>query len=181
MDIFGKNDHVKIDQAHAELLKGLVVANKPKSILELGIGGGASADAILEGLAFNQQQYDYTLVDNWMDFGYKAPDIVVEKYSNKINLITSNEKDFVFSCRSSYDFIMSDADHESTDQWFEYVYENILNDSGILCYHDISVFYPNLLTIYNKCKERKLSHKLFNRNSLSTEKCERGLLVIFKN
>ena len=186
MAIFGDDEGVKIDTAHAELLKGLVIAHKPTTILELGAGGGKSADAILEGLEYNQQSYDYTLVDNWLDFGYFMPSGLEERYEGKITrIVTANEKDFIFNCQNKYDFIMSDADHNQTDQWFEHVYNNLLNDFGILIYHDINLFdeqaFPNLRTIYEKCKTYGLSHMLFNKNSLPEERCERGLLVIFRN
>ena len=68
---FGQDETVKVDQAHADLLTGLIVANKPKTVVELGIGGGQGSDAIIKGLAYNGQEYDYTIVDNWMDWNYE--------------------------------------------------------------------------------------------------------------
>jgi hypothetical protein len=74
--------------------------------------------------------------------------------SNKINIITSDEKDFIFSTQEKYDFIMSDADHHHTNEWFQYVYDNLLLSVGILIYHDVNLFpeidgsFPNLLEIY---------------------------------
>lgn len=182
---FGKDENVKIDIAHAELLRGLIMSHKPKTILELGVGGGQSTDAILAGLEYNQQQYDYTLVDNWFDFGFKQPDEVGELYGSKIKIVTSEEKEFVFDCKQKFDFIMSDADHHRTDQWFEYVYQNLLNPNGILIYHDVNLIdaeaFHNLANIYHRCKELVLPHMLFNRNSKPDERCQRGLLVIFKH
>lgn len=181
---FGQDEGVKIDQAHADLLRGLIVSHKPKTILEMGVGGGQGTDAMLDGLDYNQQPYEYTLVDNWMDFGYIQPPEVAERYGSKVKIITSDEREFVFSCKDKFDFIMSDADHMRTDQWFEYVYSELLNSDGILVYHDINLFdadaFKNLISIYDKCKEFGLSHKLFNANSLPDERCQRGLLVIFK-
>jgi predicted O-methyltransferase YrrM len=186
MSQFGTDEGIKIDVAHAMLLNGLVVSNKPKTILELGIGGGQGTDAILSGLDYNQQPYDYTLVDNWNDFGFQQPPEVTERYGHRINsIITSNERDFVFGCNKTFDFIMSDADHHSTDQWFKYVFDTLLNPGGILIYHDINLFdndaFKNLISIYNECKTLNLKHKLFNKNSLPTERCQRGLLIIFKD
>lgn len=181
---FGTDEGVKIDQAHADLLRGLVVAQKPKTILELGIGGGQGTDAILSGLDYNQQPFAYTLVDNWFDFQGQQPLEVAEKYGSRINIITSDERDFVFSCETKFDFIMSDADHFNTEKWFEYVYSELVNDNGILCYHDVNLVdneFVNLREIYYKCREYGLAYKLFNQNSLPTERCQRGLLVIFKN
>jgi hypothetical protein len=42
-------------------------------------------------------------------------------------------------------------------------------------------WFPNLKKILDKTQERNLSHFLFNKDSLASERCYRGLLVIFKN
>jgi predicted O-methyltransferase YrrM len=181
--MFRNNDAVKVDKAHAETIKGLIYGQKPTKVLELGLGGGESTEAILEGLAYNKQKYEYTLVDNWVDYGYKMPEGVMEMYSDRINVVTSDEKEFVFSTKDKYDFIFSDADHYRTNLWFEYVYDNLLEKDGILIYHDINFFEEcllNLREIYYTCVKRNLKFKLFNRNSLPDERCHRGLLVIFK-
>jgi predicted O-methyltransferase YrrM len=179
---FGQDETVKIDRAHADLLTGLVKSSKPKTVLELGIGGGQATDAILAGLDYNQQTFNYTLVDNWLDFGGVMPEVVGETYGNRINIVTSGECEFVFSCNEKYDFIMSDADHHNTQNWFEYVYDSLLADDGILVYHDVMLTsqFPNLLEILYRCQEFNLKYKLFNKDSLPTEMCYRGLLVIFK-
>jgi predicted O-methyltransferase YrrM len=180
---FGQDEGVKIDQAHADLITGLIKSHKPKTVLELGIGGGQSTNAMLAGLDYNQQTFDYTLVDNWMDFGGVMPDEVKDLYEKRITIVTSNEKDFVFGANKKYDFIMSDADHHQTDQWFEYVFDTLLADNGILCYHDVNLIeneFVNLRNIYYRCQEFNLKHFLFNKNSLPSERCQRGLLVIFK-
>lgn len=179
---FGEDNNIKIDVAHADLLRALVVAGKPKKVLELGIGGGQATDAILSGLEYNQQDYEYTLVDNWLDFGRKMPPEVQERYGSRVNLVTLDEREFVFACKEQYDLIMSDADHHNTDQWFEYVFEHLVAEGGILCYHDVTLVdqFPNLLTILNRCQEYNLNHKLFNKDSRPGEMCYRGFLVIFK-
>jgi predicted O-methyltransferase YrrM len=182
---FGTDESVKIDQAHAELLKGLIVSHKPKTVLELGVGGGQGTDAMLSALEYNQQASEYTLVDNWHDFKFKQPPEVTERYGDRIEIVTCNEREYVFGCSKTFDFIMSDADHHRTDQWFEHVYNNLLNEGGILVYHDINLVdadaFHNLVNIYRDCKRLQLSHFLFNKNSRSDERCQRGLLVIFKN
>lgn len=181
--MFKNNENVKIDEAHSLTLKGLIYSLKPKKIIELGLGGAKSLDAILEALEYNQQPYEYTLVDNWQDFGFKIPDGLLELYNGRVNIITSNEKEFVYKTTDKYDFIFSDADHSNTEKWFEYVYDNILENDGILAYHDVNFFqndFINLREIYYTCVRRNLKFKLFNKNSLPNERCERGLLVIFK-
>lgn len=182
------NESVKIDICHAELIKGLVMATKPSNILEIGVGGARSMDAVLDAIEYNQNNPQYTVVDNWCDFAGKIPEEFLEIYGPYItNLITSGEKEFVFSNhQDKYDFIISDADHHRTNEWFEYVYENLLEDSGILIYHDINLFpdrsdcFQNLAQIYEACVNLKLKYKIFNKSTLPTEKCHRGLLVIFK-
>ncbi len=182
---FGQDEGVKIDRAHANMVQALVECNKPQTILEFGIGGGQSTDAILAGLYFNQQPFEYTLVDNWHDWGGQRPAGVNEKYGDRITIIDSGEREYVFSCEKRYDFIMSDGDHFQTDQWFEYVFENLLNPGGIIIYHDVNFVdadaFMNLKNLYFKCKEYNIRHQLFNRNSRSDERCQRGLLIIFKD
>lgn len=186
--MFGQNESVKIDLVHAKLVGGLVASLKPDNILELGIGGGRSTDEILNSIQFNQNNPKYTLVDNWYDFGYVMPNEVKERYSDKINIVTSNEKDFIFSTKDKYDFIMSDADHHHTNEWFEYVYDELLLPEGILIYHDVNLYpeieggsFANLLEILYKCQERKIHYKLFNKSTIPGERCHRGLMVIFKH
>lgn len=182
------NESVKIDICHAELIKGLVMASKPTNILEMGVGGARSMDAVLDAIEYNQTSTNYTVVDNWCDFAGEIPTEFLEIYGDSITtLITSNEKDFVFSQHENkYDFIISDADHHHTNEWFEYVYENLLEIGGILIYHDINIFpekgdcFRNLIEIYDKCKSLNLNYKLFNKSSLEKERCHRGLMVIFK-
>ena len=177
---------VKIDVAHANLLNGLVQSNKPRTVLEIGLGGGQATDAILSGLEYNQQSYQYDIVDCWLDWGGVMPPGVTEKYASRCNIITAFEKDYVFGTDKTYDFIMSDGDHHNAEKWFEHVFDKLLNPGGILIYHDINVFnepdsFPNLVEIYEKCKKYNLSHHLFNANSLEDERCQRGLLIIFKH
>jgi predicted O-methyltransferase YrrM len=181
---FINKESVKIDQAHADLLYGLIVSSKPKKVLELGVGGGKSADAILAAIQYNNNNCEFTIVDNWYDFGFKMPNEVFDRYGKYANIVSSSEKDFVFSCQEKFDFIFSDADHYATEQWFEYVYENLLYKGGILIYHDINLFeesFPNLRQILFDCQKLNLNYFLFNQNSLIGERCHRGLLVIFKN
>lgn len=173
---------VAVDDCHADLIENLIKCNKSKKILELGFGSGASTDSILRGLQFNNIQFDYTLVDSWYDWQGEIQKNVIEKYQN-IKFISSSEESFVKGTLEKYDFIMSDADHLNTDRWFYYVYKNLLEDGGILIYHDVNFFskeFINLRNIFYKAKFRNLNFHLFNKNSRSEERCERGLMVIFK-
>jgi len=181
--MFKQNEYVKVDKAHAEVIKGLVYGQKPKTILEMGLGGGESTDAILEALKYNGQPYNYILVDNWEDHNYTMPEGVMELYSTKVNIVTSSEASFVMSTKERFDFIMSDADHTHAQLWFDYVYDTLLNPDGILIYHDINLFedtFENLRVILYRCNQRRIKYKLFNKNTVIGERCHRGLLVIFK-
>jgi len=181
---FGHNEIVKIDKCHSDLIFGLLVSQKPESILEFGIGGGQSTDSILKAIEDNQKKPRYVLVDNWCDFGGICPQVVLDKYASKLNLITSSEEDYTYSCKEKFDFIFSDGDHNNANKWFEYTYENILKENGILIYHDISLSesdFPNLREIYNICLYKNIHHILFNKNNKANERCQRGLLVIFKH
>lgn len=174
---------IAVDVSHAYMLTALVAARKPQKILELGFGAGASCRAILEGLNFNIQPYSFTLADNWLDFGGVPPSETSEEQYKNINFITSAEKEFVFECIEKFDFIFSDADHQHTQEWFEHVYNNLLRKEGILIYHDVTCtqFFPNLMQIYADVVRKDIHHMLFNYNSRPDERCDRGLLVIFKH
>jgi predicted O-methyltransferase YrrM len=183
MPQFNTLDGIQVDDAHVALINGIVKSQKPQRILELGLGSGTTTDAILDGLTFNQQPYEFTLVDLWLEPGWnnQCPPEAVEKYSPYIDIITSDEKTYVFSCAKTFDFIMSDADHMHTQEWFEYVYSELLEPGGTLLYHDVTdMYFPNLKEIYEKCKQYELRFTLFNKNSRADERCQRGLLVIYK-
>ncbi len=174
---------VKIDDCHVSLIFSLVKSHKPNSVLELGFGSGNSAKAILSACGYNQKKCKYTLVDNWMDFGRKIPDEFQEYLDENwtIDVVTSEEKDYIDSCSETFDFILSDADHSSCHRWFDRVYNDILNPGGILIYHDVtSPEYKNLYGIVVVCALKGLSHVVFSKSSRPDERCERGLLVIFK-
>jgi predicted O-methyltransferase YrrM len=173
---------VAVDHAHAALLFALVMVQKPRRLLEIGMGSGKTADAILEALEYNGGEHAYTLVDSWLDFGGVMPEEVRRKYAGRITLVSADEVEFVAACRSRFDFIFSDGDHDTAEQRFERVYGELLEDGGILAYHDVAnPQYPNLARITAACVERGIAHRLFARSSRPDERCERGLLVIFKS
>jgi predicted O-methyltransferase YrrM len=177
-------DHlVKIDGNHAELVRALVMCHKPRRVLELGFGAGEATRAILGGLRYTRQEFAYTLVDNWHDFGGKRPEATLALEYEGIDFVTRGEREFVSACEANYDFVFSDADHHNTQQWFSVVYERLLARGGVLIYHDVtnSAGFPNLLHIYEDVLRNAYHHMLLNRNSVPGERCDRGLLVIFKH
>lgn len=178
-------DIVKIDECHITLIYGLIVAHKPASILELGYGSGASLNSNLWACTYNQNNPRYVVVDNWLDYGYQKPAFLTKYDDNvknvKVSFVTADEGDYVRDCNETFDFILSDADHQRTDQWFERVYDELLADNGILIYHDVTnKVFPNLDSILQKCEREHLRYMLFNKNSIPGERCDRGLLVISK-
>lgn len=187
---------VAVDDCHADLVYGLIRSHKPQNILELGVGSGRTTREILKAVAANEEgelhpkykKASLTLVDNWVDWQHKKPDFVKE-FDGKLTLVEKPERDFVFDCRERYDFIFSDADHWNTDKWFDYVYDRLLENNGVLMYHDVSTQNPlpdndlrfhNLESILVKCKTRGISHVHMDRCSTKGERCYRGLLAIFK-
>lgn len=174
---------VAIDNNHSALTTALISCQKPRKILELGFGSGESCRSILNGLSYNNQSYEFTLVDNWYDFNGIPPDEINKDTYHNVKFITSGEFDYIKSCQEKFDFIFSDADHFNTQKWFLHVYQNMLNTGGILIYHDVTnvSIFPNLLKIYVDTTKNNIHHALFNHNSRTDERCDRGLLVIFKN
>jgi len=173
---------VRIDQAHIDLIAGLVKANKPKITLEIGMGSGSVTDAIIQAQQYNQIDLQHTVVDNWHDWNFNRPPDVDSRYPD-VNIITATEYDFVHTTDHTFDFIISDGDHHNAERWFGRVYNELLNPGGILIYHDVNTVereFLNLLEILYYCQTHNIRHHLFNQNSRSDERCQRGLMVIFK-
>ena len=176
------NDVVKIDANHANLVCALVMCTKPRRILELGFGAGEATRSILVGLRYNKTAFEYTVVDNWVDFGGTQPAITTNEEFSSVKFITSGEYEFIKEPHALFDFIFSDADHYNTQHWFEHVYTNLLGRGGILIYHDVTnPGFPNLLRIYTDSVRKNYNHILLNVSSRPDERCGRGMLVIFKH
>lgn len=174
------NQMVAIDDNHCQLITSLIRSHKSRVLLELGYGSGRSTKAILEGVNFNSVHVHYDVVDNWVD-NKGQPWAHPESLSPMIKFHNATEKDYVFGCGHKYDFILSDADHFGANKWFDRVYNDLLLPNGILIYHDVTTgFFVNLHDIYTACVNYKIPHMLFSKNTLKSERCDRGLLVIFK-
>jgi len=172
---------VKIDECHAFFAKALIMTRKPQKILEFGFGAGEATRAILEGLAFNRVPFEYTLVDNWLDFDGRRSQRSFSPTFRAVRFVTQDESVYVSSCQDSYDFIFSDADHFGAERWFPDVYDRLLKPGGTLVYHDVkNPMFPNLHEIYDGVRRQNLDHLLLDRSVREDEQCERGMLVIFK-
>ena len=172
---------LSIDQVHAELLCGLVAAHKPRRVLEIGYGGGASARAICAGLGSfcAPGEAHYTLVDNWAEWRGQRPELQIRMPSHAMEVITANEEDYVKGFDGEpFDFIMSDGDHDRAHEWADRVYGELASDRAIIVYHDTNdPAYPGLYKLPGKYRGQSVH---FTRKSRPYERCDRGLLVIFK-
>jgi predicted O-methyltransferase YrrM len=177
--IYQTNPIVAMDHNHIELIGSLIKCNKPKTVLEIGIGSGLVTKTIIDSFSFNEMEIRLTCVDNFIDWNGNTP-LGFETYMDIINFISKDERTFIHECNSTYDFIISDADHHHTNEWIDKTL-NILNPGGILIYHDVTnKDFVNLYSIINYVQQHKLNHFLFNKNSKPTERCDRGLLIINK-
>lgn len=178
--IYKTNPNYAIDLNHIQLIHSLILSHKPQSVLEIGIGTGLVTKNIIDAFVYNQIPLDLTCVDSFIDWNGATP-IGFETFQQHIKFINKNEKDFISSCLDTYDFIISDADHHHTNEWVDKTY-SLLNKKGIIIYHDVTNNeFPNLYDIIKYVEKNNINHVVFNKSSLGTERCERGLLVVFKN
>lgn len=177
--LYKANPEVMMDSNHLNLIYSLIICHKPKSILEIGIGTGAVTAQIIRANQYNNISAHLTCVDNFYDWSGTPPQEYWDM-KKQIEFIVSDEQTFVANCATTYDFIISDADHHRTDCWIDKTL-NLLSHNGILIYHDVTnAQFPNLYTIVQYVQNNNINHILFNKNSLESERCDRGLLVIYK-
>lgn len=170
------NNIVKIDDNHLSLIYSLIISHKPKNCLELGIGSGITTEHIIKAFIYNNIPLDIDCVDSFYDWqGICPPHISNIK---DINLMISEEEHYVVNCPKKYDFIVSDADHFNSHKWIKNTF-NLLNINGIIVFHDITnKTFPNLYTIVKYTQEQKYNYMLFNTNSRTEERCDRGMLIV---
>lgn len=174
-------EHIAVDEAHCALIAGLVCAQKPARVLEFGFGTGRVTDYILDSAHFNQMTLDYTIVDNWVDFGGRMP-WTTKLVLDKVKFVEQDESNFVRECRETYDFIVCDADHQKTHDNWRLIYEHLLAPGGIVAFHDVTNNdFPNLRNILTHVIHYQWRYAFFDKNSKDGERCQRGLLVLFKS
>lgn len=170
---------VMMDDCHIDLIHALVLSAKPESILEIGIGSGATTMAMLDAVKMNGNYGVITCVDNFGDWNGATPE-GFQRLREDIQFIHSDEKDFVLQCRRTFDFVVSDADHASTGEWFKDTLE-LVNPGGILIYHDAtSPHCPSVRSVVDQAQAMGLPLMVFSKSSQPWEQCERGLLIIKK-
>ena len=166
-----------IDSCHIDYISGVVRALKPVNVLELGLGTGAPATAILNAIAANKRG-NLTVVDNWQDFSNAHPTNAAFDQTN-LSVITATEEMFINNAAPVYDLILSDADLYNTQRWWEKIVQ-LVRPGGCVFFHDVTYAgAPNLRQIYEESKH-KYSVQLFNTSTTSDEACERGLLAVWR-
>jgi predicted O-methyltransferase YrrM len=155
---------IQIDDCHIDLIYGLIRAQKPHRLLELGYGTGRTNHAIQRAIQANCRGL-LEVVDNFYDWGGSRP----EHFDDSgFTFHLSDETEFIVGCQAKYDFIVADGDHHRTD--FKVL--NLLNPGGIIVFHDVTnEDFPNLRNLL------VLDGLLFNSSSIESERCSRGLLV----
>ena len=96
MPIQAIREDIKIDTNHIDLIYGLIVSAKPRSLPEFGLGRAVSTDRILDAIRYNAiPRTSYTVIDNWRDFGGVMPAEAALGYSARLNLVTADEGDYI--------------------------------------------------------------------------------------
>lgn len=163
---------IEIDKCHRDLIYGLVRASKPKQVLELGFGTGLTNADLIKAIQENEVG-ELTVVDNFLDWNGQRPSHIDE---SGYTLVVDSESHFVATTSRKYDLIVADADHNGTDK-ITYDIVAMLNPRGIAIFHDVcSNIFPNLQKIVAYLP----TAILFDKNSVTGEECDRGLLVYFK-
>lgn len=170
-----------IDKNHLKLIQGLLVASKPKRILELGVGTGNVSQVCLDAIGYNKQGH-LLCVDNWQDWKGKTPKIAVELVKLGAEVITQGEGDFVAeNLDDRFDFIISDGAHGASHKWCDKLYD-MLNRGGVLVAHDVTnPHFKNLMEYRTEARRRRYDTMLFSESTRDDERCERGLLVVYKS
>jgi len=168
-----------IDLPHAILIYGALVSAKPDRVLEIGIGTAFITRALLDGVAYNGKG-SITCVDSFYDLGTNLSQENVDSLKEKVTLIApKTEHDFVHeTSANSYDFLVSDGDHDHAGEWADKVFE-IMAPNSFCFFHDVNhPHYTNLQAYHVRAKEFGKPHFLFTQNSREDERCDRGLLMI---
>jgi SAM-dependent methyltransferase len=166
-----KVDSSSVDFCHNLLIFSTILSYKPQNILEVGYGSGFVTHSIIEAIKINNIG-KLTLVDNWRDWNYKIPNFI-NNLDNNIDLITSEEIDFISCCNDNlYDIVVQDASHKNFNNIF-HNYKRITKNKGIIFFHDSSMFDLNFI--------KDNSFVNFNKSTIFGERCDRGFLMFINN
>jgi hypothetical protein len=170
-------DHpFSVDLAHTALLVGIVLSVKPQRVVELGIGPGYCARALLQALNWNRCG-ELVCVDNWTDTAGREPPEAEQLRGAGASVIVSSEEDYCRACPGNFcDVLISDADHNRADQWVA-EHLRMVRPGGWLFYHDTAnPEFPNLGRIPEAVAHLPNWH--FTEASRPDENCARGWLVV---
>ena len=169
-----------IDLAHGMSIFGSLLSAKPQHILELGIGTGFITSLLLQGIEYNTVG-DLTCVDNFHDLGGNLPEETLKRIAQSgVKVIApKGEREFILeTLDNSYDFLVSDADHNHSGEWAEETFRIIKPDS-FMFFHDVNnEGYPNLRNYQTLAEKLGKPYFLFKDSSRSDEECGRGLLMV---
>jgi predicted O-methyltransferase YrrM len=169
--------HIAIDQCHIDYIHGVVRALKPTNILEIGLGTGATASALLDAITRNERGH-LTVVDNWYDFGWSRPALQSLSQAN-LDIVTAEESVFIGNAAPVYDLIVMDADLATAHTRWENVVR-LLRPGGCAFFHDVTYGdRPHMRHIYEESKT-KYAVQLFNTSTTADEACDRGLLTVWR-
>lgn len=172
---------VQIDECHISLIAALVGAAKPKTILEIGVGTGATTMALVRAANANANEAKVLLVDGFNDWHFKKPE-GFDEIRPFVAFEQAQEKDFVQDAARQgrkFDFIVSDADHAHTGEWANETV-SLVADGGILIFHDAAPHCPSVMQAVGVAQASGMVSMFFSKKSHPHERCERTLCVLQK-
>lgn len=182
IDLLGRADNqdAGMDACHYVQIVASLMAKKPRSILEVGIGTALLTVGLIMGIRYNRCGA-LTCVDSWYDWhGEEPPDIDSLREAGVTVLAPVEERQFLRECPDNeYDFVISDGDHRNSGSWVD-EYFRITKPDGFMYFHDTNDHgaFPSLSLIEARVKELQLPYYHFTQSSRPDERCERGLLFV---
>ena len=169
--------YISIDAAHGALMYGIIVAQKPSVVLELGIGLGYSTRILVEAVRYNKVGEIYC-VDNWIVSNGAEPPWAEELRKQGVKIIAPvEEEQFCTACQDNFcDFLFSDADHGRSPEWLHH-HLRITKPNGFMFFHDTAhPDYPALWVLEERVKHLPAFH--FRAKSREDEETQRGILMV---
>jgi hypothetical protein len=176
---FDHRNPIAIDRAHNLFLVGAVLSKKPRNVLELGIGTGYLTMSLIHALRYNGVG-QLTSVDNWFDTHGIEPKFGADLRAAGVKIVSSGEKEFWQQARSSsFDFLISDADHQNSADWFEH-HIRVVERDGLMFFHDTNMpdMFPGLAKLEARIKNLGFPYYHFTQSSRPDENCGRGMLFV---
>jgi predicted O-methyltransferase YrrM len=174
---FDGTNPVIMDLAHIQLIGGIVLAEKPANILEIGIGTGFLSRTLLLACECNHRG-TVTCVDNAHDWGGAAPAHFKTLSAQGANIVLADEHEFLVQDSGSYNLIVCDGDHTRTHAEAHRIFA-LAADAAFVFFHDTaSPQFPNLRDIVTTARSCGFPHHEFTSVIDPTERTDRGLLMV---